>query len=351
MKNVLKPLQIGTHTVDFPVVLAPMAGVTDKPFRALCRRFGAGYAVSEMLSSKPELWDSRKSGHRMDFTAETGLVAVQIAGSEPAQLALAATHCAARGAQVIDINMGCPAKKVCRRWAGSALLQDERLVAAILEAVVAAVDVPVTLKIRTGWHRDHVNALQIARIAEAAGIRMLAVHGRTRDMLYNGVAEYETIARIKQCIGIPVLANGDIDSPEKALAVLQCTGADGLMIGRAAQGRPWIFGQIRSYLETARYDAPALPLIRTTMLEHLGAMHRFYGASSGVRIARKHLRWYAAAVGESSEFRKKILQEDSGSRQLQLAEDYFERSAAPIDASIISIQCRTGSCVPPARCS
>ncbi|HMB74662.1 MAG TPA: tRNA dihydrouridine synthase DusB [Gammaproteobacteria bacterium] len=344
-------MQIGTHTIDFPVVLAPMAGVTDKPFRQLCRAFGAGYAVSEMLSSNPALWNSRKSTRRMDFSGEAGLVAVQIAGSEPQQLAAAARHNVANGAQVIDINMGCPAKKVCRRWAGSALLRDELLVGKILDAVVAAVDVPVTLKIRTGWHRDHVNGVRIARIAEAAGICMLAVHGRTRDMLYKGAAEYETIAAIKSCVGIPVLANGDIDSPEKALAVAERTGADGLMIGRGAQGRPWIFRQIRSYLASGRYVAPDLQVVRATLLRHVEDIHRFYGEPGGVRIARKHLRWYAADVGESSEFRATLLQEPSAGRQLQLARDYFERLHSPIDAAMASIQCRTGTGVPLARCS
>ena len=347
----LNALQIGSHRIDYPVVLAPMAGVTDKPFRQVCRQFSAGYAVSEMLTCQPALWDTRKSARRMDFTGESGLVAVQIAGSDPAQLAAAARHNVANGAEVIDINMGCPAKKVCRRWAGSALLQDERLVARILDAVVAAVDVPVTLKIRTGWHRDHVNAVAIARIAEAAGIAMLAVHGRTRDMLYKGSAEYDTIARVKASVAIPILANGDVDSPRKALAVLRHTGADGLMIGRGAQGNPWIFEQIREYLQTGRYREPTRTLVRKTMLAHIADVHRFYGASSGVRIARKHLRWYAAAIGESREFRTVVLQETSARRQLELADLYFAGARLPSAASTASIQCTTGNSVPLARCS
>ena len=337
--------------MSFPVVLAPMAGVTDKPFRTLCRRFGAGYAVSEMLSSDPELWRTRKSAARMDFAGESGLIAIQIAGSEPRQLAEAARANVARGADVIDINMGCPAKKVCRRWAGSALLQDERLVAQILEAVVAAVDVPVTLKIRTGWHRDHVNGVEIAKIAEASGISMLAVHGRTRDMLYKGHAEYETITAIKSSVGIPVLANGDIDSPAKAAAVLRMTGVDGLMIGRGAQGRPWIFRQIREYFRTGRFAEPEFHEMRDTMLEHIESIHRFYGETAGVRIARKHLRWYAAGIGENELFRGVVLRESSAQRQIELARDYFERSSPGSASSMASIQCRTGSFVPLPRCS
>ncbi len=330
-----------------------MAGVTDKPFRETCRRAGAGYAVSEMLTSNPDLWQTSKSRHRMDFAGESGLVAVQIAGSDPGQLAAAARANVDNGARVIDVNMGCPAKKVCRRWAGSALLQDEDLVARILDAVVAAVDVPVTLKIRTGWHRDHVNGVAVARIAERTGVSMLAVHGRTRDMLYKGTAEYRTIAKIKRSVSIPVVANGDIDSPEKAAWVLARTRADGLMLGRAAQGRPWLFQQIREYLETGRYSEPEAESRRATILQHIGEIHRFYGEHAGVRIARKHLRWYAQNCGVASELRDELVREPSARRQLELAGRYFESpdsSGGSSDASIASIQCRTGMSVPVARC-
>ncbi|MGD8323865.1 MAG: tRNA dihydrouridine synthase DusB [Gammaproteobacteria bacterium] len=345
-------MQIGPHRVSHPVVLAPMAGVTDKPFRRVCRGFGAGYAVSEMLTSKPELWGSRKSAARMDFTGETGLLAVQIAGSDPCGMADAARYNVANGAELIDINMGCPAKKVCRRWAGSALLRDESLVADILAAVVAVVDVPVTLKIRIGWHRDHVNGVAIARIAERSGISMLAVHGRTRDMLYNGAAEYDTIARIKSAVSIPVLANGDIDSPEKALTVLECTAADGLMIGRGAQGRPWLFRQISDYLATGTYQEPALSVMLETMLSHIADVHAFYGEQTGVRIARKHLRWYLDRVAEPDLLaRRRLLTETSSRQQLILAERYFDRCTSADARSIASIQCRTGTSVALARCS
>ena len=348
----LQPLEIGPDRILHPLVLAPMAGVTDKPFRQLCREFGAGYAVSEMLTSRPELWRTQKSAHRMDFVGETGLVGVQIAGSEPAEMAQAARFNVDNGARIIDINMGCPAKKVCRRWSGSALLQDERLVAEILEAVVSAVDVPVTLKIRTGWHKDHVNGVTIARIAESTGISMLSVHGRTRDMLYNGAAEYETITQIRNTVSIPVLANGDIDSPEKALAVLRQTSAQGLMIGRGAQGRPWLFNQVRQYLETGRYDVPDFDVIRHTMLRHVNELHHFYGEHAGVRIARKHLRWYFEQLPASDkDQRRSVLTENSASRQLDLAKDYFDRCVSDIAVSMTSIQCRTGISVPLARCN
>jgi tRNA-dihydrouridine synthase B len=288
----------------------------------------------------------------MDFVGETGLVGVQIAGSEPEEMAGAARFNAANGARIIDINMGCPAKKVCRRWAGSALLQDERLVEAILKAVVASVDVPVTLKIRTGWHRDHVNGVGIARIAEDAGISMLSVHGRTRDMLYNGAAEYDTIARIKDTVGIPVLANGDVNSPEKALAVLRQTSADGLMIGRGAQGRPWLFDQIRQFLETGRYEAPDYTTIREAMLRHVTEVHGFYGESAGVRIARKHLRWYFEQLPSIAKTeRRSVLTENSADGQLELAGRYFDRCVSDTAVSMTSIQCRTGTSVPLARCS
>jgi tRNA-dihydrouridine synthase B len=272
-----------------------MAGVTDKPFRMLCKRMGAGLCVSEMTTSDPRFWKTSKSLHRMDHAGEPAPVSVQIAGADPLVLAEAARWNVAHGAQIIDINMGCPAKKVCNVWAGSALLQDEALVARILEAVVSAVpEVPVTLKIRTGWNRENRNGLRIAHIAESSGIAALAVHGRTRADQYQGEAEYDTIAAIKQAIRIPVLANGDVDSPLKAREVLRRTGADALMIGRAAQGRPWIFRELSHFLATGEELPPPTPLeVRDILVGHLQHLHEFYGDVSGVRIARKHLGWYA----------------------------------------------------------
>ncbi|NLB13842.1 MAG: tRNA dihydrouridine synthase DusB, partial [Gammaproteobacteria bacterium] len=275
-------MQLGPYSFDTPLVLAPMAGVTDKPFRLLCKRLGADLAVSEMTTSDPRLWRTRKSRWRMDHDGEPAPVSVQIAGADPAALAEAARFNVEHGAQLIDINMGCPAKKVCNVWAGSALMQDEALVGRILNAVVNAVDVPVTLKIRTGWNTENRNGPRIAKIAEQAGIAALAVHGRTRAEHYSGRAEYDTIAQIKSDVAIPVLANGDIDSPQKAAAVLTHTGADGLLIGRAAQGRPWIFGQISHFLKSGeQLPPPSLPDIRNILLGHLDALHAFYGEEHG----------------------------------------------------------------------
>ncbi len=259
-------MRIGTHVIDPPLILAPMAGVTDKAFRRLCKRLGAGYAVSEMTTSDPRLWRTRKSQNRLDHAGEPAPIGVQIAGSDPTMLAAAARHAVEHGAEIVDINMGCPAKKVCNAWAGSALLQDEALVARITSAVVAAVEVPVTLKIRTGWNSANKNGVRVARIAEDCGVQALAVHGRTRDMLYMGDAEYETIAAIKRSVRIPVIANGDVTSPEKARDVLASTGADALMIGRAAQGRPWIFREIAHFLATGeRLPPPAVGVVRDTL--------------------------------------------------------------------------------------
>ncbi|HET6397093.1 MAG TPA: tRNA dihydrouridine synthase DusB [Pseudoxanthomonas sp.] len=324
-------MRIGTHAVEPRVVLAPMAGVTDKPFRLLCKRLGAGLAVSEMTTSDPRFWNTRKSVHRMDHAGEPDPVSVQIAGTEPAQLAEAARHNVAHGAQIIDINMGCPAKKVCNAWAGSALMRDEALVGRILEGVVAAVEVPVTLKIRTGWDAAHRNAPAIARIAEAAGIRALAVHGRTRDQHYTGQAEYATIARIKSEVRIPVIANGDIDSPRKAAEVLALTGADAVMVGRAAQGRPWIFREIAHYLATGEELAPpSLAEVRELLLGHLRALHAFYGEEQGVRIARKHLGWYAKDRPENAAFRAVVNRAETAEAQLRLTADYFDALAAGV---------------------
>ncbi len=324
-------MRIGSHLIDPVVVLAPMAGVTDKPFRQLCKRLGAGLAVSEMTTADPRLWTTRKSLKRMDHTGEPDPISVQIAGYDPAMLAEAARYNVDHGAQIVDINMGCPAKKVCNVWSGSALLQDEALVGRILDAVVRAVEVPVTLKIRTGWNRDNRNGVTIARIAEAAGIAALAVHGRTRADLYQGEAEYDTIAAIKAAIRIPLLANGDVDSPEKARRVLEATGADAVMIGRAAQGRPWIFGEIAHYLATGETLPPPSPTeVRDILLGHLDALHTFYGEPQGVRIARKHLGWYAKDRPENAAFRTIANRAESATEQQRLTREYFDALAAGV---------------------
>lgn len=324
-------MRIGPYAIQPKVVLAPMAGVTDKPFRLLCKRLGAGLAVSEMTTSDPRFWNTRKSVHRMDHAGEPDPVSVQIAGTEPAVMAEAARHNAAHGAHIIDINMGCPAKKVCSAWAGSALMRDELLVARILEAVVAAVDVPVTLKIRTGWDADHRNAPAIARIAEESGVAALAIHGRTRDQHYAGQAEYDTIAAIKARVSIPVIANGDIDSPEKARAVLDHTGADAVMVGRAAQGRPWIFGAIAHYLATGEHlPEPGPAKVRDILLGHLEALHAFYGEQAGVRIARKHLGWYAKDRPENRAFLAVVNRAQTAQAQLRSTRDYFDALAAGV---------------------
>jgi tRNA-dihydrouridine synthase B len=319
-------LKIGPYELASPFVLAPMAGVTDAPFRRLCRRFGAGMTTSEMTTADTSLWQTPKSRHRLDLDLDAEPVAVQIAGSEPEQLAIAARACVKRGAQIIDINMGCPAKKVLKKLAGSALLRDEKLVEEILSAVVAAVDVPVTLKIRTGWDTDSRNGVSVARIAEDCGIQALAVHGRTRACRYKGDAEYETIARIKNAISIPVIANGDISTPEKSLEVLRLTHADALMIGRGAQGRPWIFRELGQILND---EASITPVekneLRDTMLDHLNDLHRFYGDTTGVRMARKHLTWYCKNLRNADDFRFQVVRVESASEQLRLTEEYFDR--------------------------
>ncbi|MBS0571597.1 MAG: tRNA dihydrouridine synthase DusB [Proteobacteria bacterium] len=317
-------MRIGPCTIDPPIGLAPMAGVTDKPFRLLCKRLGAGIATTEMTTSDARLWTTRKSLQRMDHAGEAAPVSVQIAGYDPAMLAQAARYNADQGAQLIDINMGCPAKKVCNVYSGSALLQDEALVARICAAVVAAVDIPVTLKIRTGWNRDNRNGVRIARIAQESGIAALAVHGRTRADLYQGEAEYETIAAIKQSVSIPVFANGDVDTPQKARAVLDATGCDGLLIGRAAQGRPWIFREIAHYLATGKLLAPPTTNeVCEILCGHLTALYSFYGEVAGVRIARKHLGWYAKDRPENSAFRAVVNKAESVREQLRLTRDYF----------------------------
>lgn len=315
---------IGPYRLPNPLILAPMAGVTDQPFRRLCRRLGAGMAVAEMVTSDTRLWQSRKTQQRLIHRDENEPRSIQIAGADPQMLADAARANVQLGAQIIDINMGCPAKKVCNKAAGSALMRDERLVAEILAAVVAAVTVPVTLKIRTGWDHDNRNALRIAKIAEDAGISALAVHGRTRADRYTGQAEYDTIATIKQALSIPVFANGDIDSPRKARQVLDYTGVDALLIGRAAQGRPWIFREINHYLATGEY-LPAIDNreIESILLEHLTALHAFYGEHLGVRIARKHVGWYLATLPGAGEFRAQFNRLDSTDAQCSAVRRFF----------------------------
>jgi tRNA-dihydrouridine synthase B len=327
-------MRIGPYLIDPPVVLAPMAGVTDKPFRLLCKRLGAGLAVSEMTTADPRLWHTRKSLQRMDHEGEPEPVSVQIAGYDPAMLAEAARFNVANGAQLIDINMGCPAKKVCNVWSGSALLQDEPLVARIVKAVVEAVEVPVTLKIRTGWNRDNRNALTIARIAEDAGIAALAVHGRTRADKYEGEAEYDTIAAVKATVSIPVLANGDVCTPPQAKHVLDVTGADAIMIGRGAQGRPWIFREIAHYLATGELLPEPTPAeVAAILLSHLDQLYAFYGEQQGVRIARKHLGWYAKDRPENAAFRQVVNRAETATEQRRLTRDYF---AALGDASALA---------------
>ena len=316
--------RIGPYTLPNRLILAPMAGVTDRPFRQLCRRLGAGLVVSEMVTSDVRLWNSRKSSLRLLHAGDPEPRSVQIAGGDPQMMADAARKNVELGAQIIDINMGCPAKKVCNKAAGSALMRDEPLVREILEAVVGAVDVPVTLKIRTGWDRQNKNGITVAKIAEDAGISALSVHGRTRADLYNGEAEYETIAAIKQAISIPVFANGDIDSPQKAKAVLDATGADALLIGRAAQGRPWIFREIEHYLRTGEtLPAPSLLEVERILLEHLAALHAFYGELMGVRIARKHVGWYLATLPGAREFRAQFNRLDSTDAQCAHVRAFF----------------------------
>ncbi|HEX9398134.1 MAG TPA: tRNA dihydrouridine synthase DusB [Burkholderiales bacterium] len=322
-------MRIGAHALRNRLFVAPMAGITDRPFRRLARRFGAGLAVSEMVSSRPELRESRKTRLRLDHRGEPGPISVQIAGADPAMLAEAARYNAGLGAEIIDINMGCPAKKVCNVLAGSALLDDEALVARILEAVVAAIDIPITLKIRTGPTPSRRNALRIARIAESAGVRLLAIHGRTRACAFGGEAEYDTIAEVKASIGIPVVANGDIRTPEDARRVLERTGADGVMIGRAAQGRPWLFRDVARYLETGeRLAPPPAAEIGAVLDEHLEELYTLYGVEQGTRVARKHIGWTVRELPGGEALRSAVNRIDTAQAQRSAVNDYFARLAA-----------------------
>lgn len=317
-------IKIGPYTLDNPLIVAPMAGVTDRPFRTLCKHFGAGHAVSEMMTVDATLYANKKSLYRANFDGELAPISAQIAGSEPEMLAEAARYQVANGAQIVDINMGCPAKKVCRKLAGSALLQDEELVARILGAVVAAVDVPVTLKTRLGYVNGDENILRVAAMAEQAGIAALAIHGRTREQMYTGQARYELIREVKRQAKIPIIANGDIDSPQKARQVLEETGADAIMIGRAAQGRPWIFRDIGHYLQTGELlPPPTVAEVREVLLGHLDELYQFYGEYSGCRIARKHIAWYTNGLHDSNAFRQTMYAQESTAEQARLVDTYF----------------------------
>jgi len=317
---------IGPHRLAGPVVLAPMAGITDAPFRNLCLQFGASLATTEMTLASHGIERTARPGSRLDFQHTHGLRAVQIAGSEPAQMATAAREAIDLGAQIIDINMGCPAKKVCQKQAGSALLKDEKLVAQILTAVIDAAPVPVTLKMRTGWDPAHRNGVRIAQLAESIGVAALAVHGRTRACRYNGHAEYETIREIKSAVSIPVFANGDITSPENAANVIDMTGADGVMIGRAAQGRPWIFSQINNFiLQKDLLPMPSIDSRRDIICSHLDAIYNFYGEKTGPRVAKKHLSWYCEYLPEAEDFRFRFVRTNNSSQQMQLTNNFFLR--------------------------
>ncbi|MFM6958459.1 MAG: tRNA dihydrouridine synthase DusB [Acinetobacter sp.] len=319
-------MYIGSYQLSNNLIVAPMAGVTDRPFRTLCKYFGAGHAVSEMMTADKTLRMSKKSLYRANFEGELAPISAQIAGSDPEQLAEAARYQVKNGAQIVDINMGCPAKKVCNKLAGSALLQDEDLVARILDTVVAAVDVPVTLKTRLGFLNGHENILRVAKRAEESGIAALALHGRTREDMYLNTARYDLIKQVKELIDIPLIANGDIDSPEKAKYVLDYTGADAIMIGRAAQGRPWIFREIAHYLKTGEHlAAPDIAEVRTVLLGHLAELYQFYGEYSGCRIARKHIAWYTKGLRSSNEFRQSMYKVENTADQAKVVEAYFDQ--------------------------
>lgn len=322
--KLLTPLKIGNQTITNRLIVAPMAGVTDNPFRRLCKSFGAGHAISEMIIADTALYARQKSLYRANFDGEITPISAQIAGADPKKLAEAGRFQVANGAQIVDINMGCPVKKVCRKLAGSALLQDEDLVARLLETTVNALDVPVTLKTRLGYENGKENILSIAKIAENAGISAIAIHGRTREDKYGGQARYELIAEVKKTVNIPVIVNGDIDSPEKAKQVLEQTNADAIMIGRAGQGKPWIFRDIIHYLQTGQQpSAPTIKELKTIVLTHLDELYRFYGEYSGCRIARKHIAWYTSGIVNSNTFRQTMYQEDSTASQYRVVEKFF----------------------------
>lgn len=336
-------MQIGSHQLKNNLVVAPMAGVTDRPFRMLCKKMGAGLAVSEMVTSNSLLYGSEKTKRRANHEGEVSPISVQIAGAEPAMMAEAARHNVENGAQIIDINMGCPAKKICNVMAGSALLRDEPLVSQILKAVVNAVDVPVTLKIRTGWDRQNKNAIQIARMAEDIGVQALTIHGRTRNDLYHGDAEYDTIAAVKQAINIPLIANGDITTPEKAKLVLDYTKADAVMIGRAAQGRPWIFRETEHFLKTGEHMLPpTVDEIHQVMLEHLHDLYAFYGDLTGMRVARKHISWYTKGLSGSAAFRHNMNTLQTIDLQLQAINDFFAELRAKNDRLVYAEETEAG---------
>ena len=338
-------MHIGPFALANPLFVAPMAGVTDRPFRQLCKRLGAGYAVSEMVTSRRDLWDTLKTSRRANHDGEPGPIAVQIAGTDAHMMAHAAVYNIERGAQIIDINMGCPAKKVCNKWAGSALMQDEALALSIVEAVVAACTphrVPVTLKMRTGWCQAHKNAVALARVFEEAGVQMLAVHGRTREQGYKGRAEYHTVAAVKSAVQIPVVANGDITTPESALAVMRSTGADAIMIGRAAQGRPWIFREIAHYMATGTHLAPPLVgEVKRLLVEHLHDHYSLYGEFIGVRSARKHIGWYVRALPGGETFRAEMNALEDSVAQIAAVERFFdtlneEMDRIPVDGGQVN---------------
>ncbi|MBI5006413.1 MAG: tRNA dihydrouridine synthase DusB [Nitrosomonadales bacterium] len=322
-------MQIGRYILKNNLIVAPMAGVTDRPFRMLCKRMGAGMAVSEMVASNSLLYGSEKTKRRANHAGEVDPISVQIVGADPKMLAQAARYNVDNGAQIIDINMGCPAKKICNVMAGSALMQNEKLVAEILEAVVKAVDVPVTLKTRTGWDKSNRNAINIARIAESCGIQALAIHGRTRACAYTGDAEYDTIAAVKAEVKIPIIANGDITTPEKARFVLDHTGADAVMIGRAAQGRPWLFREISHFLDTGTHLlSPHVDEIHGVLVEHLADLYDFYGEYTGLRVARKHISWYTRGLPGSAVFRHRMNQLETVEEQMQATTEFFEEQKA-----------------------
>lgn len=320
----LTPLKIGNETIANRLIVAPMAGVTDNPFRKLCKSFGAGHAISEMMTSDATLFAHQKTLYRANFDGEIAPISAQIAGADPIKLAEAGRYQVANGAQIVDINMGCPAKKVCKKLAGSALLQDLDLVKKLLHAVVEAVDVPVTLKTRLGYENGKENILTVAKIAEDAGISALTIHGRTREDKYLGQARYELIGEVKNSLGIPVIANGDIDSPQKAKAVYEMTGADAIMIGRSAQGKPWIFRDIAHYLQTGELlPNPTIDELRETVLSHLQELYAFYGEYSGCRIARKHIAWYTSGIKYSNEFRQAMYEQDTTAGQFKIVEKFL----------------------------